>query len=55
MRFFGKRSGAYVALTSIAAIGLVDAAMAQPSNRPPPAGAILDVAGQPITNIQQSY
>ena len=31
------------------------AAQADPSNLPPPGGAILDLNGQPITNIQQSY
>jgi hypothetical protein len=55
MILFGKQSAACLALVSMAAVGLVDAAMASPSNLPPPAGAILDLAGQPITNIQQSY
>jgi hypothetical protein len=30
-------------------------ALAQPFNQPPPAGAILDLAGQPITNSQDVY
>ena len=30
-------------------------AFASPSNQPPPAGAILDLAGQPITNSGQAY
>lgn len=29
--------------------------VADPTNEPPPAGAILDLAGQPITNVQQVY
>lgn len=30
-------------------------ALADPSNQPPPAGAILDLNGQAMTNVQQSY
>jgi hypothetical protein len=42
-------------LLAIAGMGLTTTAYAAPSNQPPPAGAILDLAGQPITNSQQSY
>ncbi len=44
-----------VLLAAMGLIGLAGGAQATPSNLPPPAGAILDLNGQPITNVQQSY
>ena len=44
--------GAALALAAAISAG---AAQAQPFNQPPPAGAILDLNGQPITNIDQGY
>lgn len=44
--------GAALALAAAISAG---AAQAQPFNQPPPAGAILDLNGDPITNVQQSY
>jgi hypothetical protein len=43
------------ALAALIAVGFASQAQANPSNLPPPGGAILDLAGTPITNIQQSY
>ena len=40
---------------ALTAISFAGVAQASPSNQPPPAGAILDLNGQPITNVQQSY
>jgi PEP-CTERM motif len=51
-----KKSVLYGAgLAALVAVGLASQAQALPSNLPPPSGAILDLAGTPITNIQQSY
>lgn len=44
---------AVVAAASLAVAG--SAVQAAPSNLPPPGGAILDLDGQPITNVQQAY
>ena len=43
------------ALVALIAVGFASQAQASPSNLPPPGGAILDLAGQAITNSQQSY
>lgn len=51
MRFMGK----ILAAAAVAAVAFVGGAQAQPFNQPPPGGAILDLNGLPITNIQQSY
>jgi hypothetical protein len=42
-------------LLAVTAMVFSGAAQASPVNEPPPAGAILDLNGQPITNNQQSY
>ena len=42
-------------LSALAIGGGISGANAGPSNLPPPAGALLDLNGQAITNIQQSY
>jgi PEP-CTERM motif len=44
-----------IALLGLVVIGASSQSRAQPFNEPPPAGAILDLNGQPITNDQQSY
>ncbi len=51
MRSMGK----ILAASALTAVAFVGGAQAGPSNQPPPAGAILDLNGQPITNSQQSY
>ncbi len=43
------------ALAGLVAVGFASQAQANPSNLPPPSGWILDLAGTPITNDQQSY
>ena len=43
------------ALAATAALVSAGVAQASPVNEPPPAGAILDLNGLPITNTQQSY
>jgi hypothetical protein len=44
-----------MALAGLVAAGFASQAQADPSNLPPPSGWILDLAGTPITNVQQSY
>jgi PEP-CTERM motif len=44
-----------IALLGLFVVGASSQSSAQPFNEPPPAGAILDLNGQPITNDQQSY
>jgi PEP-CTERM motif len=43
------------ALAALVAVGFASQAQANPMNLPPPSGWILDLAGTPITNVQQSY
>ncbi len=43
------------ALAALVAVGFASQAQANPMNLPPPAGAILDLNGQPITNDLQLY
>lgn len=40
---------------AVAVLGMIPMAAQAANNNPPPAGAILDLNGQPITNDQQSY
>ena len=43
------------AVAGAATLGFASLSFADPMNLPPPSGAILDLAGTPITNVQQLY